>query len=104
MSPTYIAILAKQLSSNSRVKRSLAGVEVSDDYLLQTLIFDRLNMLLWIQSEDGSKGRNRPVSLYEKLITPAKEDEGEGFDSGEDYENKRKELLTSLEKGGKVIG
>ena len=99
-----MAILAKELSPNSRIKRSLAGLEVSDDYLLQTLIFDRLNLLLWVQTEDGSKGINKPVSLYEKLTAQANHGQEEGFDSGEDFEKRRMELLTSIKKGGKVIG
>lgn len=100
-----MAILAKELSPNSRIKRSLAGVDVSNDYLLQSLIFDRLNLLLWVQTEDGSKGRNRPASLYDKLTIRVQDNKAkEGFDSGEDFEKKRKELLTSIKKGGKHIG
>lgn len=100
---TYVAILAKELNPNSRIKRRLAGLEVSDDYLLQTLIFDRLNLLLWIQTEDGSKGKDRPVSLYEKLTAQANRGQEEGFDSSEDFEKKRLELLSSIKKGGKGI-
>lgn len=101
---SYIAVLAKGLSPDSRIKRSFVGVDVSDDYLLKSLIYDRLNLLLWIQSEDGAKGRNKPVSLYESLTDKTKRNKDEGFESSEDFDVKRKELLNSLKKGGKVIG
>lgn len=96
---TYIALLAAQLSPNSRVKRSYLGVEVSHDYLLQTLIYDRLNLLLWIQSEDGTKGTNRPVSLYEKLTNKLDVGEAQGFDTSEEFEKRRKEIISTLKKG-----
>lgn len=81
------------------------GVEVSDDYLLQTLIYDRLSLLIWFQTEDGAKGVNRPVSFYETLTSHLQKKENEGgFDSSEEFEKKRKELLTSIKKGGIDIG
>lgn len=95
-------MLAKGLRKDSRIKRSLAGIEVSDDYLLKSLIYDRLNLLLWIQTEDGSKGRNKPVSLYDSLTANMyKSDKGDGFNSIEEFEDKRNELLTSIKRGDK---
>lgn len=101
---TYTAMLAAQLSPNSRVKRSYLGVDASDDYLLQTLIFDRLNLLLWLQTEDGGKGTNRPVSLYEKLTNKLDVEDAQGFDTSEEFDERRKEILSTLKKGGRDIG
>lgn len=74
---------------------------MSDEYLLQSLIFDRLNLLLWIQTEDARKGRNKPVSLYDKLTSRVNDyKQDEGFESGEEFEKKRKQLLKLIKEGG----
>ena len=93
--PSYIAILAKGLSNDSRIKRKFTGLEVSEGYLLQSLIFDRLNLLLWILG-----GGDEPISLYDLLTsgeTPVTQTTG--FESGEEFEDKRLELLSKIKKG-----
>lgn len=64
----YIATLVIGLSDNSRIKRNLNGMKVGIDTALLAGMTDRLSMLLWTQSVDGQKGRNRPDSIYETLM------------------------------------
>lgn len=99
MPPSYIAILAKGLDNDSRIKQSFTGLKVTEDYLLQSLIFDRLNLLLWMFG--SSKDNSEPVSLYEQLINKSKTSESKsGFESGEEFEERRLELLRQLKEGG----
>lgn len=99
MPPSYIAVLAKGLDNDSRIKQSFTGLKVTEDYLLQSLIFDRLNLLLWMFG--SSKDNSEPVSLYEQLINKSKTSERKsGFESGEEFEERRLELLRQLKKGG----
>lgn len=97
--PSYIAILAKGLNNDSRIKRSFTGLEVTDDYLLQSLIFDRLNLLLWMFG--SSKGSDEPISYYEQLVNGKRSTEQTtGFESSEEFESKRNELLERIKRGG----
>lgn len=98
----YIAILSKGLNSDSRIKKQYSGIDVSEDMLIKSLIYDRLSLLVWFQSEDGAKGRNKPVSLYEHFTnqTNSKNKQISGFETSEDFELKRKLILQSIEKGG----
>lgn len=48
---------------------------------------DRLSMLLWIKTEDGRKGTNRPPSIIGAILGNTKDDNPvEVFDSAEDFE------------------
>lgn len=100
MPPTYIAILAKGLGKDSRIKQSYTGLEVTEDYLLQTLMFDRLNSLVWMLG--SSEGDKEPISLYEQLVGEERASKQEsGFESGEEFEKRRLELLQQVKEGGK---
>ena len=61
---------------------------------------DRLSLSLWLQTKDGQKGVNRPKSIVDQLTKPDKEERDEReylvFESGEDFENYRKKLLTKI--------
>lgn len=60
-------------------------------------IVDRLSLSLWLQTKDGQKGVNRPMSIAAMLTKNNKEESDERdylvFESGEDFENYRKALL-----------
>lgn len=71
----------------------LTDQKVSFDSLLLAGILDRLSILAWFKTKDGQSGRNRPVSLTEKLTTVARERRELVFDSGEDFEECRRKLL-----------
>lgn len=62
-----LATLAVGLRDDSRIKMRLSEVKVPrTDFLLAAAV-DRLSMLVWMQSEDGRRGVNRPRSLVQLL-------------------------------------
>lgn len=63
----YAATLALGLGSDSRVGRKLSSEKVDTNTLLLATIADRLATLIWFQSEDGRRHRNRPKSLVDAL-------------------------------------
>lgn len=85
-----LATLASGLRADSRIKMILAGTKASEETLLLAGIADRMGQLVWMQSMDGSKGKNRPKSILSILLQdqPSEEDEGPimTFETAEQYE------------------
>lgn len=79
------ATLAVGLRENSRIKMKLAGVDVPAETLLQAITADALRVLVWMQTQDGAKGRNAPAMLTESLCGKNRKEEGHGFESPEDF-------------------
>ncbi|EPF5050221.1 DUF5361 domain-containing protein, partial [Escherichia coli] len=77
---------------------------VSIETLLLAGITDKLSVLLWSKTEDGQRGKNKPVMVMDSFgLTPTQEKQASNtsvFDSGEDFERMRKELLSQAESGG----
>lgn len=96
-----VATLASGLSTDSRIKRKLSGLNHSIDTLLLACIVDRLSLLLWRDTKDASKGKNKPESLYE-LLTSGNKDVSEShnsFTSGKEFEKERQRILNKIKKG-----
>lgn len=95
-----VAVFSYGLKDDSRIKMKLNGQKTPLDTLILAGISDKVNSLVWFQTEDGQKGRNRPKSLADTLINYGKNDEKDDdmvvFHSGEDFERLRQELI----KGG----
>lgn len=95
-----VAVFSYGLKDDSRIKMKLNGQTTPLDTLILAGISDKVNSLVWFQTEDGQKGRNRPKSLADTLINYGKNDEKDDdmvvFHSGEDFERLRQELI----KGG----
>ncbi len=94
------AALAFHLPAESRVKRALAGRTWSMETLLLAAVADRLSNLIWMLSEDGAKGRNRPESIYAALSGEKKEKEAgkddlQKFASGDEFMKRWKELTNN---------
>lgn len=73
----------------------LAGIKGSPTRVMMAAQLDTLNMLVWMQSKDGQKNRNRPTPvapayLVQEQKAPA---ELQGFDSGADFDAARERLL-----------
>lgn len=95
--PTRVAVFVIGLNDNSRIKMKLSGQKVSMDTLILAGISDKVNTLVWFQTEDGQKGRNRPALLTD-LLTENTTDSSEDmvvFGSGEDFIKARNELIKS---------
>lgn len=81
-----LAALVTGFRANSRTKMKMTGQRYPDNILIQALVFDRLTQLVWMNSEDGRRNRNRPASLYEQLTKEPKKEEIMVFDSGEEFD------------------
>lgn len=86
-----LAVLACGLRDDSRIKIKMNKVKTNDTNLILAAILDRLSLLVYAQTEDAKKNRNRPKMLADTLIEH--EDENQGFNSGEDFSKRRKEIL-----------
>ena len=94
---TRVAVFAYGLRNDSRIKMKLSGQTITLDTLLLAGISDRLSTLVWFQTEDGQKGKNRPTSMVELLLNKnndkEKDDEIVAYETGKDFEKARKKLL-----------
>ena len=82
---SYAAALACGLGPDSRIKMVISGIKIPTDVALQAAIIDRLSLLLWMQTEDGAKGRNRPKSLLDELTREKQENQVAAFASGDEF-------------------
>jgi hypothetical protein len=96
-----IAVFSVGLRNNSRIKMKMNNQPVELDLLLLAGISDKLSTAMWWQTKDGQKGVNRPDSLVDVITnTQTKEKNVIAFSSGEDFINRRNELLKHTKKGG----
>ena len=87
------ATLAMGLGQESRIMRQLSGVPVTIQTLLLAAIADALHVLVWQNTKDGAKGRNKPTLIAEKLMEAPHEEIG--FDTVEDFRRWRDSMLGS---------
>ena len=96
-----VAVFSCGLRGNSRIKMKLSQQTASIETMLLAGISDKLGILLWAQTKDGQKGKNRPISILEKVLNlPKKMKEEVAFASGEEFESTRNALLQNLKAGG----
>lgn len=92
-----VALFAVGLRDNSRIKMLLADSKFTFSEILLINIYDVLNLELWTKTKDATKGKNKPESLYKKLMgindQTKKESKNMAFSSAEEYEKIRKKLL-----------
>ncbi len=82
-----LATLAVGLREDSRIKMRLMGAKAPKTDLLLAAAVDRLSMLLWMSSEDGKNGTNRPQSILSVILGTEQEDKAvEAFESDQDFE------------------
>ena len=79
-----LATLAVGLGINSRTKLAAANMTVPIDTMLLACIVDRLSILIWQQTKDGARNRNRPKMIAETLMQ-SNDDKTIGFDSPEAF-------------------
>lgn len=91
-----LAVLAFGLPPESRSKMALSDESVSPQIILLSLIADHLGTLVWMQTEDGAKGENRPKSIVEALCCPRAEEETKPnimtYSSGAEFEAAWKQM------------
>jgi len=94
-----VAVFAYGLRDDSRIKMKANGQTVTLDTLLLAGISDRLSTLIWFQTSDGQKGKNRPTMLTSLLTNNKTENKDDVlvFDSGEDFAKVRNQLIVGGE-------
>ena len=87
LAPSLVATLCIGLPDFSRIKRRIAGIKIDLNQMLLALVVDGINTLIWQNTKDGMKGRNKPESIFKKLTEEQKpKDQYEKFDTVEDFE------------------
>ncbi|WP_429967080.1 DUF5361 domain-containing protein [Enterococcus sp. AZ173] len=98
---SMVAVFSCGLRETSRIKMKLSGQKIPLDSILLAGISDNLRLLLWTKTKDGQKNVNRPESILHKLSeNNPREKEEIIFDSGEDFEKMRQQLLGNTIHGG----
>lgn len=95
--PSYIYVLVSGLRNDSRLKMAMEEQNIDTQTILSALAVDYLALLAWFKTKEAQKNRNRPESIYEKLMNPVKKKPTKGFNSAEDFEKARMQII---KKGG----
>lgn len=82
--PKTVAALCSGLREDSRIFRRMSGTRLNLEELLLAEAVDRLGLLLWQRTKDGSRGRNRPASIV-KILTKTPEEKPRAFESPEEF-------------------
>lgn len=91
--PTLVAVFSLGLRDDSRIKMKLSGQTVPLETMLLASIVDKLSILVWFQTKDGQKGRNRPQMLTDLLLKREQQSDIQAFRSGEEFEKERRRLI-----------
>lgn len=95
-----LAALSAGLREDSRIVMKISGQTLTTTQALLAGILDGVNLLCWLNSEDGRRGRNRPASVLQKLQKEAIESSARKFTSGEEFERERKRILAEVNHAG----
>lgn len=95
-----VAIFAVGLKGDSRIKMKMNGMKYPINTLLLASAVDRLSLLVWQKTKDAKDGINLPESILSSLLGVEESRETEVFDTPEDFERRREEIL----KGGLTDG
>lgn len=92
LNPDRVALFSIGLREDSRIKLKLSGQQYPLEIILLASAVDRLSLLVWSKSKDAEKGRNKPVSIVEKLTQSKVERDYLVFDSPEAFEQAMAEI------------
>lgn len=87
-----LGTLASGLRDDSRIKMKMSGTLAGADTILLANILDCTQYLLWAQTEDGQKGKNRPKSVAKKFYIRKEPDHSHDLSVAE-YKAIRKRIL-----------
>ena len=91
--PSLAATLASGFGPDSLIYQRRAGLKVPFSMYLQALEIDLLRVLIWQNTEDGAKNRNRPDSLAEKFRVGDEPEPHESFSDPDSFEAFRASLF-----------
>lgn len=86
-----LATLAFGLRADSRIKMRLSDQSLRVNTLLLAAVVDRLGLLVWGQTEDGRRDRNRPQSIIDAL--EGAENAPQGYNTPEEFEAERRRII-----------
>ena len=92
------AALAAGLRADTRIMMKIGGIKAPSDVIMLAGINDRLSQLIWLNTKDGAKGRNRPKLILQQLYEDDHSNIQE-FDSGAFFEQERKKLIERINHG-----
>lgn len=92
LAPDRVATFSVGLRDDSRIKMTISGAKYPLDIILQACIVDRLSLLVWAKTKDGSKGRNKPKSILSTLMQTEHEDVI-GFNTADEFEEARRRII-----------
>lgn len=95
-----VALFAVGLRGNSRIKLKMQNLQYPIETILQANIVDRLSLLVWAKTENGRKGRNRPISIAQKLLGLGETKKVVAFTSANDFEKAKQAILEGGESRG----
>lgn len=82
-----VATFSVGLREDSRIKRKLSDMNHSLSTVLLAAICDGISMLVWLNSNDGHNGVNRPKSILSILLgNEENNNKVMSFDTPEDFE------------------
>lgn len=89
------AALACGLREDSRIKMKISGMPADRMTMLAAIIADRMTFLAWAKTKDGIKGRNRPGSIFEKIMNTGKKPKRDFnvYRTPEEFEEARRRAL-----------
>lgn len=93
--PCYrVAVLACGLRNNARIKMKMTEDRIPLETMLSAMAADYLALLVWMNSEEGRKGINRPKSIVQLLQMNDESENGvESFETAEEFEERRQEIM-----------
>lgn len=95
--PKVTAALCVGLGDNSRIKKKFAGVQTDTQTALLAIIADRLGVLVWQNTADGSKGINKPKSIFDALVGKQEESSLRKYETGSDFSAAWEDILNRKE-------
>ena len=97
--PKLLATLVVGLRDDSRIKMKLEDSKASLDRILLISILDHLKMLLWLNSNDGAKGTNKPKPLLNSFLDIKEKKDIRVFRTSEEFEKERQRIVERSRNG-----
>lgn len=96
-----MATLVLGLREDSRIKKKIAGNNLTTEQMLMALMVDNLQFLSWTKTKSAQKNTNRPESLFNKLmgIDKKQNDELNCFETPEEFEEWMKKKREEFKNG-----
>lgn len=88
-----ISTLSVGLGINSRIKMKMAGMSMTSNEAVLFSILDHLKILVWQNTKDGQKNRNRPKLILEELNKQKSNSNVQSFDSPEEFEEAKNKII-----------